>query len=222
MKILIIEDEAEIAATLKDELESDYAVDISLTGKDGEYYADFHTYDLIILDLGLPDKDGLEVCQNLRNKKIKSLILVLSANTDLRSKLSLLDFGADDYLTKPFEMGELKARIRALTRRKLHGSSTNIIKLKGLTLDLNARSVKRAGKSIFLRPKEFYILEYLIRNAGHVITREMIMNNLWSYNTEASSNLIDVHIKYIRDKVDKPFDQKLIKTIPGEGYIVEK
>lgn len=221
MKLLLIEDDKETAATLKEELERDYIVEASFTGEDGEYEAEINDYDLIILDLGLPDKDGLEVCRRVRTNRIQVPILVLTGEDDLNTKVSLLDSGADDYLTKPFRLKELKARIRALLRRQHQTFVSNILPIDDLTLDLNKKNAKRGIKIITLRRKEFYLLEYLMRNAGAVLSRGMILDHVWDSESESFANIVDVHIKYLRDQIDRPFNKKLIKTVHGLGYKIE-
>ena len=221
MKLLLIEDDRETAATLKEELGKDYIVEVSFTGEDGEYQTDINEYDLVILDLGLPDKGGEEVCRNIRKKNARVPILVLTGEHKVQTKVSLFDLGADDYLTKPFSFGELKARIRALLRRKQDTFVSQIISLDDLTLDLNKKIVQRGVKHISLRRKEFYLLEYLIRNAGRVVSRSMILDHVWESNSESLTNVVDVHIKYLRDQIDRPFGKQLIKTVHGLGYKIE-
>lgn len=221
MKLLLIEDDKETAATLKEELEKDYVIELSFSGEDGEYKAEINEYDLIVLDLGLPDKDGLEVCRKIRANRIQTPILVLTGESDLGIKISLLDAGADDYLTKPFTFAELKARIRAVLRRQHQTFISNTLSVEDLTLDLNKKIAKRGVKIISLRPKEFYLLEYLIRNTGAVLSRGMILDHVWDSESESLTNIVDVHIKYLRDQVDRPFEKKLIKTVHGLGYKIE-
>ena|SRR3989344_1261390 len=221
MKLLLIEDDKETAVTLKEELREDYVMETSFTGEDGEYKAEINDYDLIVLDLGLPGKDGLEVCRKVRANRIQTPILVLTGESDLGTKVSLLDAGADDYLTKPFTFAELKARIRALLRRQHKTFTSNTLSIEDLTLDINKKIAKRGVKIIPLRPKEFYLLEYLIRNAGAVLSRGMILDHVWDSESESFTNIVDVHIKYLRDQVDRSFDKKLIKTVHGLGYKIE-
>ncbi|MBI2034885.1 MAG: response regulator transcription factor [Candidatus Levybacteria bacterium] len=221
MKILLIEDDRETAATLKEELKKDYIVEISFTGEEGEYQADINEYDLIMLDLGLPDKDGKEVCRNIRKKNLQLPILILTGEHDIYTKISLFDLGADDYLTKPFIIGELKARIRALLRRRHQVITSNLLSIDDLTVDLNKKIVQRGVKNISLRRKEYYLLEYLIRNTGRVVSRSMILDHVWESDSEALTNVVDVHIKYLRDKIDRPFGKQLIKTVHGLGYKFE-
>ena len=222
MKLLLIEDDKETVATLKEGLGKDYILETSFTGEDGEYRAEIDEYDLIILDLGLPDKDGLEICRKVRKNGIKVPILVLTGEDDLNAKVSLLEAGADDYLTKPFTFSELKARIRALLRRQHYQTfASDILSIEDLTLDINKKIAKRGMRIISLRRKEFYLLEYLIRNAGTVLSRGMIMDHVWNSESDSLTNIVDVHIKYLRDQIDRPFDKKLIKTVHGLGYKIE-
>jgi DNA-binding response OmpR family regulator len=221
MKLLIVEDDREVSSTLKDELKKDYIVKISPTGEDGEFQAQTTDYDLIILDLSLPDKDGLSVCKSIRKSDSETPILILTGQTELKMKIDLLDSGADDYLTKPFKIDELRARIRALLRRKKQELSPNTISMGDLELDINRKIVRREEQVVHLRRKEFYILEYLVRNAGNVVSRGMIMDHVWDDDSEAITNVVDVHIKYLRDRIDKPFSKKIIKTVHGLGYKIE-
>lgn len=221
MRLLLIEDDKETANTIKEELVDNYIVELAFSGEDGEYQAQINEYDLIILDLGLPDIDGLEVCRRLRENRVQTPILILTGEDDTDKKVSLLDCGADDYLTKPFEVSELKARLKTLLRRSPELSSSNILSIGDLTIDLNKMSVTRGIKTITLRRKEFYLLEYLARNVGRVITREMILDHIWESSEESITNIIDVHIKYLRDQIDRPFEKKLIKTVHGLGYKLE-
>ncbi len=220
MKILLIEDENETALTLKDKLKTDYQIDIALCGEKGEELALSNNYDLIIIDLMLPDKNGLEVCQNLRKESIHTPILILTGEGSIKKKVLALESGADDYLTKPFSFAELKARIMALMRRNKHDYGQSLV-VGDLLLDLEKRIVKRGKRHIPLRRKEIALLEYMMRNPGRVLTRDMILNNVWGENEEPLYNTVDVHIKYIRDRIDKNYPQKMIKTIYGLGYMLE-
>jgi DNA-binding response OmpR family regulator len=220
-KILLIEDDKETALTIKEELKR-FSVDLCFTVIDGETKARVAPYDLIILDLGLPDKDGLEVCKKIRKERRHVPILILTGESDTKTKVALLDSGADDYVTKPFSTDELKARIRAMLRRKYKTLVPNMLMVQDLILDLNRKYVWRGETEICLRRKEYQLLLYLVRNAGKVVSRSMILQNVWSGNSVAGSNVVDVHIKYLRDKIDKPFIKKLIQTSPGMGYMIEK
>jgi len=210
-----------MAATLKEELEKDYLVEVSFSGEDGEYQAEVNACDLIILDLGLPDKNGLEVCRNIRIRRIQVPLLVLTGEYDVQTKVALFEAGADDYLIKPFNFAELKVRIRALLRRQQHVLVSHVLSTQDLTLDLNKKIVKRGVTNISLRRKEFYLLEYLVRNAGNVVSRTMILDNVWESDCDSLTNIVDVHIKYLRDQIDRSFKKKLIKTVHGLGYKLE-
>jgi two-component system copper resistance phosphate regulon response regulator CusR len=221
MRILIIEDDRSTALALKEQLREFYVVQVCYNGKDGLQQATDNEYDLITLDLQLPDIDGLDLCKRLRFKGITTPILMLTGQDSISIKVQGLECGADDYLTKPFSFEELLARVRVLLRRNSDKVSSDIISLSNLTIDLRSKTVKRDNKLIPLRRKEFYLLEYLMRNVGRVITRDMILNHVWSSMDEPSTNTIDVHIKYLRDHIDKPFTKKLIKTVHGLGYKIE-
>lgn len=221
MKILLIEDNLRLAERVKYYLGKNFIVDIASTGEEGKAKALATPYAVILLDLNLPDVHGLEVCQELRTAKLTTPILVISGIKESNSKINLLDCGADDYLVKPFDPRELTARIHALFRRHRQGYNHHILTVKDLTIDINRRHVERAGKNIVLRRKEFDILEYLVSNQGRAVTRNMILNHAWDTTKESWHNTIDVHIKYLRDKVDKPFDTPLIKTAYGVGYMVD-
>jgi DNA-binding response OmpR family regulator len=218
MRILIVEDLEDLALSIKEELKPTYAVDICTTGKDGSYQARTNEYDLIILDIQLPDISGIQVCSEIRSDGIATPILMLTGESEIESKVIALDTGADDYLTKPFKFEELTARIRALMRRTQDTMTTNRITVEDLTLDTALRTVNRGNKAIKLRRKEFDLLEYMMRNAGKVLTRSMILEHVWDNNVDFFTNAIDVHIKYLRDQVDRPFKKKLIKTVHGLGY----
>jgi two-component system copper resistance phosphate regulon response regulator CusR len=220
MRLLVIEDNRDIVAGLQRGLKGRYVVDAALSGEEGLYLAEINHYDLIMLDLSLPDMDGLEVCRGLRDNKIMSPILVLTARMDVQDKIVTLDAGADDYMTKPFHLAELTARIRALMRRGLE-PLPNALVAGELEVDVARRSVRRSGREVTLRRKEFDVLEYLMRNQGRPVTREMILEHVWGGEDAIWTNAVDVHVKYLRDKVDRPFATKLIKTVHGVGYKIE-
>lgn len=218
MKLLIIEDDKDTAQTLKEDLENYFLVELAHTGVEGEYKAQINEYDLVVLDYHLPDLNGLDVCKSLRENENRVPILVLTGEYDLKRKVSILNSGADDYLTKPFKSEELLARIRAIIRRCAPISTSHILQVGDLILDVDNKLVKRGDKTIQLRRKEFHILEYMMRNKGRVVTREMILNHAWYSESESITNTVDVHIKYLRDHIDKSFDKKLLKTVYGFGY----
>lgn len=176
-------------------------------------------YDAVVLDLGLPDKSGDELCEAIRAEGITIPILILTGDNQTNTKVRLLEVcGADDYLTKPFKLVELQARLNALIRRNSGKTDRSTIKIAGLSIDPAFHSVERDGITITLRRKEFDILEYLARNPGRVVTRQMIMRHVWESDHDSWSNLVDVHVKYLRDKIDRPFGQPLLKTVYGLGY----
>ena len=221
MKILIIEDDKQTAKTIKDGMKDYYAVDLAYTGEDGEYQAQVNNYDAIILDLMLPDIDGISICKKIRESGIKTPILALTGRTKVRDKVSALDSGIDDYLTKPFSFAELLARVRTLMRRSPETFSSNLLSVGDLSLDVISKTVKRKRVKIFLRRKEFDLLEFLMRNQRRVMTRFMILEHVWDSSVDPVTNTIDVHIKTLRDRIDKPFAKKLIKTVHGFGYKIE-
>ena len=221
MRILLIEDEKKIASFIKRGLkEEHYVVDIAYSGLKGLSLLEINTYDLIILDIMLPDKDGISICKEIRNKKIEVPVLMLTAKSAVEDKIIGLDSGADDYLTKPFAFEELLARARALLRRKRVEKATNL-KVADLELDQLTHKVKRAGKEINLTSKEYALLEYLMLNANQVVTRTMLSEHVWTEDFDSFTNIIDVYINYLRNKINKGFDRKLIHTIRGTGYILE-
>jgi two-component system OmpR family response regulator len=203
-------------------LTESYTVDHSPTGKNGLKLSEQYIYQAIVLDLNLPDMSGLEVCQQLRKKSVAAPILILSGESKIISKITLLDAGANDYLTKPFSLGELKARLRVLIR---HAAATNQaiqhFASDELMLDPIRHQVERNGMVIKLRRKEFSILECLMQHAGSIVTRDTLMSHAWRDNEDPWTNTVDVHIKYLRDKIDRPFDRPLIKTVHGLGYKLE-
>ncbi len=219
MRILLIEDDPHISASLSKRLKGEgYAVDVAADGFRGEELAGANDNDVIILDVMLPGQDGWTVCSNLRRKGILTPILMLTALGDVADKIRGLDRGADDYLPKPFHFGELLARIRSLTRRTTDIRSSVVEKF-GLRLDLGTHSATRDGKRISLTSKEFALLELFIRNAGKIVSREMISEHLWDMNFEPRSNVIESFVKFLRQKVDKGFDPPLIHTVRGAGYL---
>lgn len=219
--ILIIEDEKKIARFLQMELEHEgYNVAIEYSGDKGLRRALDGNYDLIILDLMLPGMDGFSVLKEIR-KKSSIPVIILSAKDEIKDKVMGLDIGADDYLTKPFSIEELMARIRNALRRNIK-ANTKKISYDGITMDLSTYEVLRDGQKIELTKKEFDLLKYLIINAEIVLTRENILENVWGYNYIGETNIVDVYIRYLRSKIDEPFSNKLIQTIRGVGYSLRK
>jgi two-component system copper resistance phosphate regulon response regulator CusR len=215
----VIEDEARVRSFLRRALkESGFAVDEAASGDDGLRLALLHPYDAIVLDLMLPGMTGLDVLRELRRAGRKTPVLVLTARDEVGDRVRGLDAGADDYLVKPFALSELQARLRALLRRGT--ASASAIEVGDLHIDLLTRRVERAGKRIDLTAKEFALLEYLGRHAGEVVTRTMIAEHVWDMNFDSLSNVVEVYIRYLRRKIDDPFEPKLIHTRRGMGYVL--
>ncbi|WP_019907869.1 MULTISPECIES: response regulator transcription factor [Thermoanaerobacter] len=222
MRILIVDDEENLVNALYKALkEEGYSVDIAQDGLEGLEYAKMNVYDVIILDIMLPGMDGIKILENLRNEGINTPVLMLTAKDATEDKVKGLDTGADDYMTKPFELCELMARIRALLRREAPTKSP-ILKVADLELNTLTRQVKRGDKEITLTSKEFALLEYMMRNAGRVLTRTQIADHIWDYEFDGFSNIIDVYIRYLRKKIDDDFENKLIHTIRGSGYCLKE
>ncbi len=220
MRILLVEDEKNVAAFIKKGLEEEtYAVDVAEEGPEGLLMATETDFDLIILDVMLPGMNGIELCKTLRTKGIIKPILMLTAVDSVERKVEGLESGADDYLVKPFAFSELIARIKALLRRT--PSIVSELSLNDLRIDLFSRRVFRGGREVVLTQKEFSLLEYLLRNKGRVLSRTQIIENVWGYDFSPGTNIVDVHIKSLREKVDSDFERKLIHTVRGTGYIMK-
>lgn len=220
MRVLIIEDEHRIANSIKKGLEQErFAVDVAYNGLDGFDLASTESYDVIILDIMLPDKDGFTICKELREKNVQVPILMLTAKGQLQDKVSGLNYGADDYLTKPFAFEELLARLHALMRRP-QPVQKSILHAGNLTIDTTLFSVERDGRQIQLSAKEFSLLEYLIRHTNTILTKEQIISHVWDYDADILPNTIEVYIRNLRKKIDNPFpaSQPLIHTVRGFGY----
>lgn len=221
MRVLLVEDDVRIAGFVAKGLrENSYAVDVASDGEDGLYQAEITDYDLIILDINLPKKDGLNVCRELRGKGSRIPVLMLTARDAVDDRITGLDLGADDYLTKPFEFRELLARLRALSRRHSEIRSPRIL-VADLEIDTISRKVWRAGNRINLTTKEYALLEFLVINRGKVVGREEISTHVWDDSFDVFSNLIDVYIKRLRTKMDEGFPIQLIRTRRGSGYIFD-
>lgn len=220
MKVLVIEDNPRLSMRIKQQLRRWYIVETASSGDEGLRLASTELFDMILLDLGLPDTPGLEVCRQLRVLLPNIPILIVTGIDTIESRVELLDSGADDYVTKPFDIDELRARINALARRRSRSDLADVIEVGDLTINPSHRQVVRSGRQIDLRRKEFDILEYLASNPGRVMTRQMIINHAWSSTSASWTGSVDVHIKQLRDKVDKPFTYPLIKTSYGVGYSV--
>ena len=220
MRVLIVEDERRLSNIIKKGfIEDGFAVDQAFDGEEGQYLAESEQYDLIVLDIMLPKLDGLQVCKELRKKSIKTPVLMLTAKSTLEDKVAGLDSGADDYITKPFSFVEFRSRVHALIRRS-HQEGSPVLQIDGLTLDPLKHKVVRDGKDISLTPKEFSILELLMRHKGEVVTRTMIIEHVWDYDFNGMSNIVDVFVVTLRKKIDGDFKNKLIKTVHGVGYII--
>jgi len=218
MRILVVEDNHRLSSSLQMNLSHEgYSVDTAYDGQEGQDLAELAPYDLILLDILLPKKDGLEVCRELRRRRIQTPILLLTARDSIDDRVQGLDCGADDYLVKPFAMRELLARLRALLRRN-HPYTNGRLEIGDLIVDLVTHTVEREGCSIDLTPKEFALLEYFMYHPNQVVTREMIEQHIWNYDFECSSNVIDVYVRRLRRKIDDPFEVKLLATIRGIGY----
>ena len=218
-KLLLIEDDRGIAVALRQALADTYAIDLAPTGKSGIYKADTGDYAAIILDLNLPDLPGLTICQQLRERGAKAPILIVTAENKVLTKINLLDAGADDYLTKPFSVGELKARLRVLERRAPDRRVVPAeLRVADLVLDRTAYTVTRQGQPIDIRRKEFSLLACLMEHAGQVVSRQALVTAAWQGQNSPWKNTVDVHIKYLRDKIDRPFATPLIQTVHGVGY----
>ena len=220
MRLLLIEDHEPLVRALKRGLEEEgFAVDTAKDGEEGAHKARTAEYDVIILDIMLPKEDGLSLLKKWRRAGLKSHVLLLTARGTIEDKVKGLDLGADDYLTKPFELEELLARLRALVRRG-HEIKDPVIRVHDLEIDTTARIVKRAGQAIHLTPREFALLQFLAFHRGKVVTRSMIWEHLYDEHDENTSNVVDVYIRYLRNKIDKDFEMPLILTRWGEGYLL--
>jgi DNA-binding response OmpR family regulator len=217
-RVLLVEDDRSIASALVQALQTSYRLSVAQTGRQAIQLLDDGIFDAVILDLGLPDMDGLAVCRQLRANGSPTPLLVLTAEDKVLTKIHLLDAGANDYLLKPFSLGELKARLRVLLRPPRSVRPLGKLTVNGLELDRRAHEVSRDGIPIKLRPKEFALLEYLMEHAGSVASRRALSRYAWPEVQEIWTNTVDVHIKHLRDKIDRPFRHKLIQTVHGVGY----
>jgi two-component system copper resistance phosphate regulon response regulator CusR len=224
MRILVVEDEAKVARALREGLEGEhYEVAVARTGEEGFFRAHAEVFDLIVLDLMLPGRDGVEVLTTLRKRGVQTPVLILTARDTVEDRVLGLDLGADDYLVKPFAFPELLARIRALLRR---GRTDQVLRLKAgdLEMDLMTRKISRGNQPLELTAREFELLEYLLRHQGHLVSREMLTRDVWKEPARATplDNVIDVHIARLRKKVDQDFSTKLIHTVRGVGFILQE
>lgn len=222
MRILIVEDEKDLAAIIKQGLEEEgYAVDVAHDGEEGLYMAETYPIDVMVLDVMLPLMDGLTVLSNLRKKGVQTPVILLTARDALIDKIKGLDTGADDYLTKPFVFEELLARIRSLIRRKATVKEA-VIRIADLEIDTASHQVRRAGRPIALSAKEYSLLEFLAYRKGSVVSRTDIVEHIYNEDADMDSNVVDVYINYLRNKIDKEFSGKLIHTVRGAGYILKE
>ena len=221
MRVLVIEDDAEVAGYIVKGLsESGHVADRAANGKDGLFMATSESYDAVIVDRMLPGLEGLQVVEAMRRAGNKTPVLILSALGDVDQRVRGLRAGGDDYLAKPFAFSELLARLEALHRRGSTSAPQTKLVVGDLEMDLLAREVKRAGKPIDLLPREFRLLEYLMRHAGHVVTRTMLLEAVWDYHFDPQTNVIDVHVSRLRSKIDKGFEEPILQTVRGSGYMV--
>ena len=223
MRLLLVEDDVKIAQFVTNGLrEAGFAVDYAANGEDGLHLALTEPYDIAIVDLMLPKVDGFTLIEEVRRININTPVLILSAKRSVDDRVKGLKTGSDDYLVKPFAFAELLARVQALIRRSTRVTAPAELKIADLKLDLDKRKVFRADQEIFLQPLEFSLLEYLMRNAGRVVSKTMIMEHVWDYNFNPQTNVVEARICYLRDKIDKNFDHKLIHTVRGVGYVLQE
>ena len=221
MRALLVEDDATIAEFVGRGLrEAGFAVDHVADGDAGLTSALQHPYDVAIVDLMLPRRDGLSVIDELRRRGVTTPVLILSARRSVDDRVLGLQAGGDDYLTKPFAFAELLARVQALVRRATRAPEPRSLTLDDVTLDLLSRRVTRGGKALDLRPREFALLEYLMRNPGRVVSKTMILSHVWEYSFDPQTNIVDVLVSRLREKLDRPFDKKLLQTVRGVGYVL--
>ncbi|MDD2733227.1 MAG: response regulator transcription factor [Desulfuromonadaceae bacterium] len=221
MKILIIEDEKRMAGILKKGLEEQtFIVDVAHDGEEGLYMAENYPYDAILLDIMLPIMDGLTILNELRSKGRDVPVLLITARGEIESRIKGLNFGADDYIVKPFDFSELLARLRSVIRRS-KGKTSPVIAIHNLTIDTNSHNVRRAEKEITLSATEYNLLEYLALNSGRVISRSELTEHMYDTDIDRDSNVIDVYVNYLRNKLDKGFDRQLIHTVRGAGYLLK-
>jgi two-component system OmpR family response regulator len=222
MRILLVEDDLNIASfILKGLKEAGFAVDHAANGEDGLHLVLNEPYDAAIIDIMLPKLDGLTLIEELRRKKINTPVIILSAKRSVDDRIKGLQTGGDDYLTKPFSFSELLARVEALIRRATRTTEPSRLHVGDLSMDLLTREIERAGKKIDLQPREFALLEYLMRSAGRVVSKTMILEHVWDYNFDPQTNVVDVLVCRLRDKVDRDFMEKMIHTIRGVGYVLK-
>ena len=222
MRLLVVEDDATIASfVVKGLQEAGFAVDHAADGHQGLRLALTEPYDAAIVDLMLPGRDGLSLIEELRNRRVKTPVIILSARREVDDRVRGLQAGGDDYLTKPFAFSELLARVQALIRRASGASEPTRLVVGDLVLDLLTRRVERAGRPIELRPREFALLEYLMRNAGRVVSKTMILEHVWNYSFDPRTNVVDVLVHRLRERIDRDFETRLLHTVRGIGYVIK-
>ena len=222
MRILLVEDDLEIASfILKGLKEAGFAVDHAADGEEGLHLALYEPYDAAIIDIMLPKLDGLTLIEELRRKKVDTPVIILSAKRSIDDRIKGLQTGSDDYLIKPFSFSELLARVQALIRRATRTTEPTRLNVGDLSLELLTREIIRAGEKIDLQPREFSLLEYLMRNTGRVVSKTMILEHIWDYDFDPQTDVVDVLVCRLRSKVDRDFDEKMIHTIRGVGYVLE-
>ena len=221
MKVLVIEDDRETGAYIKTGLEeAGHVVDLATTGTDGLFLAAGETFDVIVADRRLPGLDGLSIVKTIRGAGVKTPVIFLTTMTGVGDRVEGLEAGADDYLIKPFAFTELQARIHALTRRPPMSAAETVLRVADLEMDLIARKVHRAGRTIDLQPREFRLLEFLMRNAGKTVTRTMLLESVWDFHFDPRTNIVETHISRLRGKIERGFDMELIETVRGAGYCI--
>jgi DNA-binding response OmpR family regulator len=221
MRVLLVEDDVRVARVVEQALaEAGHRVDVAYDGIDGLTRAESGAHDLLVLDVMLPDMDGLSVARELRRQRLRTPILMLTARDAVADRVRGLDSGADDYLVKPFALEELLARVRALGRRASDGA-TEQLQVADLTLDLERHEVHRGDRPIELTAREFDLLAYLMRNAGRVLSKDQITDHVWGYDSQATSNVVEIYVHYLRDKIDRDFPRPLIRTVRGVGYTIK-
>lgn len=219
MKMLVIEDDSETASYVRQGLmEQGHVVDVAASGRDGLFLAAGEPYDMIIVDRRLPGVDGLSIVKTIRSSGIRTPVIFLTTMTGVGDRVEGLEAGADDYLVKPFAFAELNARINALARRPAMASAETVLRVGDLEMDLISRKVRRSGREIDLQPREFRLLEFLIRNAGKTVTRTMLLEGVWDFHFDPKTNIVETHISRLRGKIDKGFGAEMIETVRGAGY----
>jgi len=223
VRALLVEDDATIAEFVERGLrEAGFAVDREADGEAGLAAATTTAYDVAIVDLMLPKRDGLSLIEELRRRGVATPVLILSARRSVDDRVAGLQKGGDDYLTKPFAFAELLARVQALVRRATRAPEPTTLAVEDVVLDLLSRRVTRAGQALDLRPREFVLLEYLMRNTGKVVSKTMILSHVWEYNFDPQTNIVDVLVSRLRDRIDRPFEKKLLQTVRGVGYVIRQ